>query len=185
MIVIVGLGNPGRDYEKTVHNLGYMCVDYFAENFGLNFTKSKYMGKVAEGMVDGEKVILLKPETFMNLSGKSVEDIVHKLKLDLHHVLICVDDIDLDFGHLRVRTKGSAGTHNGLRDIVQKVGEDFPRLRIGAGRPAPHQDLANFVLSNFPNDKLNELKSTFDKTNKVLKYFITNKTIEGLDVNKL
>lgn len=185
MIVIVGLGNPGRDYEKTVHNLGYMCVDHFANNNGLQFTKNKYMGKVAEGMINGEKVILLKPETFMNLSGKSVEDVVHKLKLDTHHVLICVDDIDLDFSHLRVRTKGSAGTHNGLRDIVQKIGEEFPRLRIGAGRPAPKQDLANFVLSNFSNDKLLELNNTFEKTDKVISYFIKNKTIEGIDVNKL
>ena len=88
MIAIVGLGNPGKNYEKTIHNLGYMALDFFAKSNNLNFTKGKYFGIVAEGMIDGEKVILLKPETFMNFSGKSVEDLVHKLKLDLSNIIV-------------------------------------------------------------------------------------------------
>lgn len=184
MIAIVGLGNPGKNYEKTVHNLGFMALDFFAKNNSLEFTKSKYFGSVAEGVVDGEKVILLKPETFMNLSGKSVEDLVHKLKLDLNNLIVLSDDIDLDFGKLRIRAKGSAGTHNGLRDIVQKLGENFARIRIGAGRPE-FGDLASFVLSKIPEDKLNLLDDTFAKVEKALKVFIKNKKVEGIDVNKL
>jgi len=184
MITIVGLGNPGKNYEKTIHNLGYMTIDYFADKNGLRFTKSKYFGKVAEGIVDGEKVILLKPETFMNLSGKSVEDLVHSLKLDLSNLIVVYDDIDLAVGVIRVRSKGSAGTHNGMRDIVQKLGENFARLRIGAGRPE-FGDLANYVLSNISNEKMQIYVDTFEKAEKILKIFIKSKTVEGIDINKL
>ena len=184
MIAIVGLGNPGKNYEKTVHNLGFMALDFFAENNNLKFTKSKYFGRIAEGMINGEKVILLKPETFMNLSGKSVEDLVHSLKLELSNLLVLVDDIDLDIGALRVRSKGSAGTHNGMRDIVQKLGENFARLRIGAGRPE-HGDLASFVLSNISERNMEIYKNNYPKIDKIIKYFIANKTIEGIDINKL
>lgn len=184
MIAIVGLGNPGKNYEKTIHNLGFMALDFFAENNNFKFTKSKYFGRVAEGIVNGEKVILLKPETFMNLSGKSVEDLVHSLKLDLSNLLVLLDDIDLDVGALRIRSKGSAGTHNGLRDIVQKLGENFARLRIGAGRP-DHGDLASFVLSNIPEDKMKIYKNNYEKIDRIIKYFISNKTVEGIDINKI
>lgn len=185
MIVIVGLGNPGKNYEKTIHNLGYLTIDHFAKSNGLTFSKSKYFGKVAEGVIDGEKVILLKPETFMNLSGKSVEAVVNQLKLDIDNILVIVDDIDLNFGALRVRSKGSAGTHNGLRDIVQKVGENFARLRIGAGRPEPNQDLANYVLGNMSKERMEILDSTFAKTDRIIEYFIQNKKVEGIDINRI
>jgi len=184
MIAIVGLGNPGKNYEKTIHNLGYMALDFFAKNNNLAFTKSKYFGIVAEGVVDGEKVILLKPETFMNLSGKSVEDLVHKLKLDLSQVVVLSDDIDLDFGSIRIRSKGSAGTHNGLRDIVHRLGENFPRIRIGAGRPE-FGDLASYVLSKISDERLELLEKTNEKVEKALKIFIKSKKVEGIDINKL
>lgn len=184
MIAIVGLGNPGKNYENTIHNLGFMALDFFAEKNNLKFTKSKYFGSVAEGLVCGEKVILLKPETFMNLSGKSVEDLVHKLKLDLNNLMVLSDDIDLNFGDIRIRSKGSAGTHNGLRDIVQKIGEKFPRIRIGAGRPE-FGDLASYVLSKINNDRLEVLNKTFEKVEKALNLFVKNKNVEGIDINKL
>jgi len=184
MIAIVGLGNPGKNYEKTIHNLGYIALDFFAEQQGLKFSKSKYFGKVAEGVINGEKVILLKPETFMNLSGKSVEDLVHSLKLDLSHLIVLVDDIDLDVANIRVRAKGSAGTHNGMRDIVQRLGENFARVRIGAGRPE-HGDLANFVLSNISTEKMADYQKSFGKVSKILEYFIAHKSVEGIDINKI
>ena len=184
MIAIVGLGNPGKNYEKTIHNMGYMAIDFFAMENGFKFSKSKYFGRVAEGMIAGEKVILLKPETYMNLSGKSVEDLVHKLKIDNSHLLVLSDDIDLDFGVLRVRSKGSAGTHNGLRDIVQKIGENFPRLRIGVGRPKD-VDLATFVLSQISKEQQSELLKIWEKTNKIITHFIEKKTIEGIDISRL
>ena len=184
MIAIVGLGNPGKEYDKTVHNLGFMSIDYFADKSGLKFTKNKYFGKVAEGMVFGEKVVLLKPETYMNLSGKSVENLIHTLKLDLNNLIVVYDDIDLSFADIRVRGKGSAGTHNGMRDIVQKLGENFSRIRVGAGRPE-FGDLANYVLSKLSEDKLKTLEPTFAKVANCIEYFIKNKTVEGLDINRI
>lgn len=184
MIVIVGLGNPGKNYEKTVHNMGYMAIDNFADKHNLKFTKTKYYGKVAEGMIGGEKVILLKPETFMNASGKSVEEVVRMLKLPLNHLIVISDDIDLPLGDIRVRGKGSAGTHNGLRDIVSKIGTEFPRIRMGVGRPE-NVDLVTFVLSNIPKEKLDFLQDKFDKVSRALDYFVEKKTIEGLDITKI
>ena len=184
MIAVVGLGNPGKNYEKTIHNLGYMAIDNFAESNGFVFSKTKFSGKIAEGNIDGEKVVLLKPETFMNLSGKSVIEMMNMLKIDISNIIVISDDIDLDFGKLRVRAKGSAGTHNGLRDIVGQIGENFPRIRIGAGRPE-FGDLASYVLSKIPSEKFDDLNITLDKVNKIISYFINKKTVKGIDVNKL
>ena len=184
MIAIVGLGNPGKNYDKTVHNLGYMALDYFAASNNLEFTKSKYFGKVCETRISGEKVILLKPETFMNLSGKSVQDMAHSLKIDIENILVLVDDIDIDFGAIRLRQKGSAGTHNGLKDIVQKMGENFPRVRIGIGRPE-NMDLITYVLSKIPENKLNVLNEKFEIINRVILKFIEKKTLEGIDVSRI
>ncbi len=182
MLAIVGLGNPGKDYENTVHNMGYMAIDHFASNNGFSFTKTKFFGRIAEGMINGEKVILLKPETYMNLSGKSVDEMRRLLKLDTSKILVICDDIDLPFGEIRVRTKGSAGTHNGMRDIVGKIGEEFPRFRLGVGRPE-NVDLINYVLSKFSREKLNELETVFNKVDKMLLDFIKNKSVLGIDVN--
>lgn len=184
MIVIVGLGNPGKNYDKTIHNMGYMTIDNFASKHNLTFSKTKFFGKVAEGIIGGEKVILLKPETYMNLSGKSVEEVMRMHKLSTKDIIVISDDIDLPFGDIRVRAKGSAGTHNGLRDIVGRIGSDFPRLRMGVGRPE-HGDLASFVLSKIPEDKLNTLQDKFDKACRILDYFIERKTVEGIDVYKI
>lgn len=184
MIAIVGLGNPGKNYERTVHNLGFMAIDKFAEENGFSFSKNKYSGKVAEGMINGEKVVLLKPETFMNLSGKSVLELMNMLKLETKEILVISDDIDLPFGAIRVRAQGSAGTHNGLRDIVGRIGGEFPRVRIGAGRPEVG-DLASFVLSKIPDEKMEQLQSTFKKVTRILEYYVSKKTIEGIDVNRI
>lgn len=184
MIAVVGLGNPGKEYDKTVHNMGYMALDHFANSVGASFSKKKYFGSVAETYISGEKVILLKPETFMNLSGKSVIEMMNSLKLDIKNVLVLVDDIDLDFGAIRVRSKGSAGTHNGLRDIVSRCGSDFPRIRLGVGKPE-HGDLIGFVLSKLSKEKLESLGKTFEKVDKAISLFIANKSVEGIDINRL
>ena len=185
MIVVVGLGNPGKNYEKTYHNLGYMALDYFAKSHSVEFTKTKYQARVAEFVLNGEKVLLLKPETFMNLSGKSVIDVCNMHKLDNSQVVVVLDDIDLTFGALRIRSKGSAGTHNGLRDIVSRIGEDFPRIRVGAGRPSNNMDLATYVLSRIPESQEQDLDSTFEKVTKILDAYIKNKTFDGIDVNRI
>lgn len=154
MFVIVGLGNAEPKYNGTYHNVGFMAVDKVAEKYGLTFSKKKYHGLVAEGMIEGEKVILLKPTTFMNLSGVAVSDVVNQLKVDLTHLVVLYDDIDLPVGKVRYRAQGSAGTHNGMRNIVSMLGNtNFPRVRVGIGRHE-EMDLVDFVLSRiFPNER--------------------------------
>lgn len=185
MKVVVGLGNPGKNYERTVHNLGYMTIDHFADTFGLTFSKTKYFGKVAEGVINGSKVILIKPETFMNLSGKSVEDVMSRLKLSASDILVLADDIDIPLGALRIRTKGSGGTHNGLKDIVSRVGADFARIRIGVGKPPENVDLASFVLSRLNDQYYKIVSENFDKTDRIIAHFVCHGTLEGVDINKI
>ena len=164
-----------------------MAVDHFASSHNLEFTKNKYFGEVAEGMVGDKKVTLLKPSTYMNASGKSVGDIVRKLKLHLSNILVVYDDIDLDFGAIRIRAKGSAGTHNGMRDIVTSLNsQDFARVRVGSGRPEGNMDLASFVLSKISKDKLDLLNNTFVKTTKCIDMFIEkNGSVENININEL
>ena len=183
MIAIIGLGNPDSIYSKTYHNMGYMAVDYFAEKHNLQFTKNKYNGMYAEGMIDGEKAILLKPTTYMNLSGVAVSSLVNQLKLPLGNLCVVYDDIDLPIGAIRFRPNGSAGTHNGMRDIIAKLGEsDFGRIRIGIGKPIVGS-LADFVLSKVSNDNLMILQKSFENTSEVLEKFIKNKgNLEGLSL---
>ncbi len=150
MKVIIGLGNFGREFDNTYHNAGFMVVDKVLQE--LNLTKSKEMcsGVVYETNVGGEKIYFVKPTTYMNNSGICVASVLGKLKCTMADLLVVVDDIDLDAGHVRIRKKGSAGTHNGLRSIVAYCGTEFARVRIGCGRPHQNQDLADFVLSKAP-----------------------------------
>ncbi len=173
MIVIVGLGNPGKNYDNTYHNVGFMALDYFAKLNNLKFTKSKYKAEVAEGVVAGKKITLLKPQTYMNLSGDSVSAIVRQLKLPLDHLCVVYDDIDLNVGAVRFRLNGSAGTHNGMRDIVAKLqSTDFARLRIGTGRPDNNQALYDYVLSKISAERLSIFQDSFDKVAIILQEFI-------------
>ncbi|MBN2095864.1 aminoacyl-tRNA hydrolase [Candidatus Peregrinibacteria bacterium] len=133
MKLIVGLGNPGKQYEKTRHNAGFMAVDFLAEHFGLEFKKSdKHKCELAEGQLLDEKAILLKPQTFMNLSGQSVQSVVSFYKIDLSDIIVIYDDVDIPSGNLKVRPSGSPGTHNGMRSVTQLLGsEEFIRIRLG------------------------------------------------------
>ena len=184
MIVIVGLGNPDKQYEQTYHNVGYMCVDAFAEHFSMKFTKKKYNAYLAEGVLQGEKVILLKPTTYMNLSGVCVAECVRKLKLDLSKLLVVYDDIDLPFGTLRLRKNGSAGTHNGMRNIVENLGSmEFPRLRIGIGRDES-KPLRDFVLSKMSKQDKEQFDTLKERIVNVINAFVANGgDTEKIDVN--
>ncbi|MBR2467947.1 MAG: aminoacyl-tRNA hydrolase [Clostridia bacterium] len=181
MIAIVGLGNIGAMYEKTYHNMGFVAVSRFAQKNGFTFSKSKYSASVAEGVYNGEKVVILKPSTFMNASGQSVKQVVKMLKLDLKEILVVYDDIDLPCGNIRVRQSGSAGTHNGMRSIVEHLGStDFPRLRIGIGRDE-RMNLADYVLSRVSEQNSQLLEPAFDKAVDIIEQFIKCKG----DVNKI
>ena len=150
MKIIVGLGNIGKEYENTNHNAGFMVIDNVLKELKLTKNKDICNGKVYETNINGEKIYLVKPTTYMNNSGICVASLLTKLKCNITDVLVVVDDIDLLPGHVRIRIKGSAGTHNGLRSIVQYCGTDFARVRIGCGKPHQNQDLADFVLSKVP-----------------------------------
>ena len=163
MYLIVGLGNPGKPYENTFHNVGFMAIDEFAKKHGATFSKSECKAKTSHIFVDGEKVILAKPQTYMNLSGESVISLTAKYKIPQENFVIVYDDVDLPIGELRIRENGSAGTHNGMRNIVSCVGtQNFARMRVGIkNKNAPHE-LKDYVLSHVPADDRQALDKVFE-----------------------
>ena len=144
MLAIVGLGNPGEQYEHTRHNAGFDVISIIAAKLNTPIKKMKFKALVGETSLNGEKLALIKPQTFMNLSGQTVSEALNWYKIPPENMLLLVDDIDLPFGQVRIRPKGGPGTHNGLRSIVQYTGTgDFPRVRLGMGAPPPQWDLAD------------------------------------------
>lgn len=154
MFAVVGLGNPGRNYSGTRHNVGFETVDLLAARNNINLNKIKFKSIYGEGIIGGEKVILLKPQTYMNNSGMAVLDLYNFYKMPLENILVIMDDTDIEFGTIRIRKKGSDGGHNGLKSIIYQLGnQDFPRIKIGIGKKREGQDLADFVLSKFSKEE--------------------------------
>jgi len=154
MYLIAGLGNPGLKYRSTRHNVGFTAIDTLAKRNGMHFLKKRFRGVTAEGTIGGEKVILLKPHTYMNLSGQALQEAVKFYHLPPEKVIVMYDDIDLDPGRLRIKASGSAGTHNGMRSIITCLGrQDFPRIRIGIGKNPPYMDLAAYVLAKLTKEQ--------------------------------
>ncbi len=150
MYYIVGLGNPGLQYENTRHNAGFLTIDYLADKYGIDVKKLKFKSLYGQGMISGHKVMLIKPQTYMNNSGEAVRDIKNFYKFDSDKLIVVYDDIDINFGSIRIRKKGSAGTHNGMKSIIYQIQDDsFPRIKISVGKKPDYMDLANFVLSGF------------------------------------
>ena len=150
--LVVGLGNPGDNYSRTRHNVGFRTIDILANKLGIKVDRAKYRGLYGQGTYNGQKVILLKPQTFMNLSGLSVMDAARFYKVPPERIIVAFDDISLDVGRLRIRGDGSAGGHNGIKSIIGSLNsQSFPRVKIGVGaKPHPDYDLADWVLSAFP-----------------------------------
>lgn len=151
MKLIVGLGNPGQKYVRTRHNIGFMVIDYLSEKLGIKVDKIKFKSLIGEGFVGTEKIVLVKPQTYMNLSGEAVLDLIQWYKAEPCDLLVIYDDMDLPLGKLRLRLKGSAGGHNGMKSIIYLIQSDsFPRLRIGIGRPKNDNVVSiNHVLGRF------------------------------------
>ena len=146
MYVIVGLGNPGKKYERTRHNMGFMAIDLIASEINAPAFKSKLKAEISEARLGSEKIVLVKPQTYMNLSGESVRQVMDFYKADTDKLVILYDDFDIDAGKIRIRPHGSAGTHNGMRSVIQHIGTDrFPRIRIGIGEK-DKGDLIDFVI---------------------------------------
>lgn len=161
--MIVGLGNPGKKYEGTRHNAGFDALDFVAEKWGISVTRSKFDALTGIGTVSGKKVLLLKPQTFMNLSGEAVRKAVDFYKVPAENVIVIFDDISLAPGKLRIRKTGSAGGHNGIKSIIANIGQDFPRVKVGVGeKPHPEYDLADWVLGHFTQDDKKAITARYD-----------------------
>jgi PTH1 family peptidyl-tRNA hydrolase len=189
MFLIVGLGNPGKEYEETRHNIGFKVVDNIAKEYNIEINRQKFKGTYGEGFIESEKVMLLKPTTFMNLSGESVRAVVDFYNLDNDKILVIYDDISLEVGTLRIREKGSAGGHNGIKSIIAHLGSDvFSRIKVGVGQP--NGDLIKYVLGKFTKEEVVVLSETIEASTKATRDIIKSdvKTamnqFNGFKVNK-
>jgi len=159
MYAIIGLGNPGREFENTKHNIGFITIDRIAESHGIAVKKLKHKALVGEGVIGGEKVMLVKPQTYMNLSGESVASIQRYFDIDPENLIVIYDDVDIAMGSLRIRKSGSAGTHNGMRSIIYQLNTDgFPRIRIGIGGDRGRIPLRDYVLGGFSKNEVERME---------------------------
>lgn len=168
MKMIVGLGNIGRQYEDTRHNVGFMTVEAFAKEHQISFSKIKFEGAIAQGMVKSEKVILVEPQTYMNESGRAVRPLMDYFGIELENLIVIQDDLDLAVGELRLRQKGSAGGHNGIKSLIQHLGTDkFKRLKIGIGRPQ-RGSIVDWVLGDFTKTENQEVQFAINEAVQIL-----------------
>ncbi len=176
MKIVIGLGNPGLKYEFTRHNIGFRIVDSLAKDIKIEFKKIKsYYSLISRGIINNHKIMLVKPQTFMNLSGRAVSRVVSYYKIPLQDLLVVYDDLNLESGQIRIRKKGSAGGHKGIESIMQYLhSEDIPRLRIGIGNPSINFnfDSASYVLSNFNGDEEDRIKETIKLSTEAIKTVI-------------
>ena len=162
--LIAGLGNPGKEYAGTRHNCGYRALDLIAEKYGVTVNKKRFQGLTGSVKEGGRELVLLKPLTFMNLSGASIERAASWHKIPADRIIVIYDDIDLNPGAIRVREKGSAGSHNGMKSVINMLRtNEFPRVRIGIGKQPPEMDLKDFVLSNFSKEENEQMTDAFKK----------------------
>ena len=162
MYIIVGLGNPENEYSNTRHNMGFDTINKIAKQYNIEISKTNFKGQYGTGTIENEKVILLKPQTYMNLSGESVKEILKFYKLSTDNLIIIYDDIDIEAGIIKLRKTGGPGTHNGMKSVINEIQtEKFPRVRIGIGRPEYKGDLINYVIGKIPEQEIQVLdKST-------------------------
>lgn len=182
MFLILGLGNIGSRYEKTRHNMGFIILDKFCKDNNIEFNKSNDTSIYGIGNVFGEKVLCVKPKTYMNLSGNALVEIMNYYKIDIDDVVVIYDDITLEFMKIRIREKGSHGGHNGIRDIINKVNTDrFKRIRIGIGENK-NIDLSNYVLSNFTTEELYMLENECENILKSIEMIVKRKVSEAMNI---
>lgn len=176
--LIVGLGNPGRQYAHTRHNIGFMAVDKLAAAFNIELSRVQSKAIVGSGYIAGHPVILAKPQTGMNISGSSVGPMVNFYKVPVENVLVIFDELDLPLGTLRLRGKGGAGGHNGMKSLIQHLGQEFPRARLGIGRPPGRMAPASYVLQQFARDELPIVQELLQRTLKAVETFLQS----GIDL---
>ena len=173
MKLIVGLGNPTAKYDKTRHNVGFEVIDKLSEEYNIAVDTAKHKGLYGKGKIKGQSVILLKPMTYMNLSGESVVAVANYFKIVSEDIIVIYDDINLDVGRLRIREKGSAGGHNGIKNIIAHLSTDaFPRIRVGVGMKPSRMDLADYVLSHFSKEEQEMMEDGYHKACKALELMV-------------
>lgn len=182
LFIVVGLGNPGTRYENTRHNVGFDTIDFLADKYRIDVSKAKHKALLGDGKIGDKKVVLVKPQTFMNLSGESVRDIVDWYKAPIDNTILIYDDIDLALGRIRVRPKGSSGTHNGMKSVIYQLqDENFPRVRIGVDRPPKGWDLADFVLSKFGTEDRKIASSSIENAAEAVCTIINSSVEEAMN----
>ena len=169
MYLIVGLGNPGKEYENTRHNMGFKVLNKLSKKYNIPITKSKFNGKYGTGIIENEKVILLEPQTYMNLSGEAIKPMLDFYKVDYSNLLVIYDDIDVEPGKVKIRTKGGPGTHNGMKSVVKEIGtEEFPRIRVGIGQPIIKLAMIDYVIGYVPEKELTILEEGIEKAEQAI-----------------
>ena len=181
--LIVGLGNPGKEYAFTRHNAGFLTLDYLSDILKVSINRSKFKALVAEGTIGDNRVLLMQPQTYMNNSGEAVAEAFNFYKIKPENVIVIFDDISLPVGKMRIRKNGSAGGHNGIKSIIAHLGtQDFPRVKIGVGeKPHKEMDLADWVLSKFPQDEQKVLFEKFGDATEAVKLMVSGKTEEAMN----
>ena len=179
MYLIVGLGNPEPEYSKTRHNMGFDVINKIAKKYEIELTRTKFNGIYGSGIIEDQKVILLKPQTFMNLSGQSIKQFVDFYKIPLENVLVIYDDMDVEIGSIKLRKKGGPGTHNGAKSVVHElVSEDFPRIRVGIGRPIDEYDAIDYVTGQVEDEIYEKLEEGIEKASEAVVQYVKS----GIDM---
>ncbi len=176
MYLIVGLGNPEEDYSNTRHNMGFDTINKISKEYNIEINKKKFKGIYGTGIIENEKTILLKPQTYMNLSGESIKEIVDFYKIENDKIIIIYDDMDIDLGKIKIRKKGNAGSHNGMKSVIQNIGTEFPRIRIGIGKPQDG-DFIKYVIGAIPEEE----KKILDKATTLAKEATVEIIKSGVD----
>ena len=179
MYLIIGLGNPEPEYSRTRHNMGFDTINKVANKYKIEMPREKFEGIYGNGVINNEKVILLKPQTYMNLSGKSIKQFINFYKIPTENILVIYDDMDIDIGKIKIRKQGSAGSHNGMKSIVNELKTTmFSRIRIGIGKPKEDYEKINYVIGKIENEEYKQLEEGIDRAVEAVGEFIEN----GIDI---
>ena len=184
MNLIIGLGNPEIEYDRTRHNMGFKTINKIAQQYNIEINRSKFQGLYESALIEGKKVILVKPQTYMNSSGNCVKEIADFYKVPKEEIIVIYDDMDIEPGKIKIRKKGSSGGHNGIKSIIEMLGtEEFPRIRIGIGRPEHNGDEINYVIGEIPEEEIPILEEGVEKAKEAVIEILKN----GIDsaMNKL